>query len=181
MRFTLALLASLMASTAFADRIAVPAAQHGIFDGGRIPPAAQGVMTFGASDGLSLTARPYSALPLSGTSWHGLLLHGLRRDGSARLLQWKCMGGCLRDWNETSMSSQYLARAEGLEIKKDIRTVEIDMAVVKDRQATQQQMLEQILSQVRHGNSWRSMFIAGGSGAGGIILAIIMKIFHIGG
>ena len=127
MRFTLALLASLMASTAFADRIAVPAAQHGIFDGGRIPPAAQGVMTFGASDGLSLTARPYSALPLSGTSWHGLLLHGLCRDGAARLFQWQCMGGCLRDRGETSMSSQYLARAEGLEIKKDIRTVEIDM------------------------------------------------------
>ncbi|MCL1511266.1 MULTISPECIES: hypothetical protein [Acetobacteraceae] len=79
------------------------------------------------------------------------------------------------------MNDQYLTRAEGLEIKKDIREIETDMAVVKDRQASQQQMLEQILSQVRHGNSWRSMFIAGGSGAGGIILAIIMKIFHIGG
>lgn len=44
------------------------------------------------------------------------------------------------------MSSQYLTRAEGLEIKKDIRAVEMDMTVVKDRQATQQQMLEQILS-----------------------------------
>ncbi|WP_282800096.1 hypothetical protein [Bombella apis] len=79
------------------------------------------------------------------------------------------------------MSNQYLTRAEGLEIKKGIRAVEMDMAVLKDRQATQQQMLEQILSQVRHGNSWRSMFIAGGSEAGGIIVAVIMKIFHIGG
>ncbi|MBE1723175.1 hypothetical protein [Bombella apis] len=79
------------------------------------------------------------------------------------------------------MNDQYLTRAEGLEIKQDIRAAEMDIAVIKDRQASQQQMLEQILSQVRHGNSWRSMFIAGGSGAGGIILAIIMKIFHIGG
>ena len=79
------------------------------------------------------------------------------------------------------MNDQYLTRAEGLEIKQDIRAAEMDIAVIKDRQAAQQQMLEQILSQVRHGNSWRSMFIAGGSGAGGIIIAIIMKIFHIGG
>lgn len=79
------------------------------------------------------------------------------------------------------MNSQYLTRAEGLEIKKDIRDIEKDMAVVKDRQASQQQMLENILAQVRKGNSWRSLFIAGGSSAGGIIIAIIMKIFHIGG
>ncbi|MPW00457.1 hypothetical protein [Bombella apis] len=65
MRFTLALLASLMAGTAFADSIAVPPAQHGIFDGGQLPTAAQGIMTFGAAGGVSLTARPYSALPLS--------------------------------------------------------------------------------------------------------------------
>ncbi|MCX5617587.1 hypothetical protein NQF86_02720 [Bombella sp. TMW 2.2543] len=79
------------------------------------------------------------------------------------------------------MNDQYLTRAEGLEIKKDIRDIEVDMAVVKERQASQQQMLENILVQVRKGNSWRSLFIAGGYGAGGIIIAIIMKIFHIGG
>ncbi|MUG90128.1 hypothetical protein [Bombella sp. ESL0385] len=79
------------------------------------------------------------------------------------------------------MNDQYLTRAEGLEIKQDIRDIEMDMAVVKDRQASQQQMLEKILSQVRHGNSWRNLFIAGGSSAGGIIIAVIMKIFHIGG
>lgn len=42
MRFTLALLASLMAGTAFADSIAVPPAQHGIFDGGQLPPGGSG-------------------------------------------------------------------------------------------------------------------------------------------
>lgn len=65
MRFTLALLASLMTGTALADSITVPPTQHGIFDGGQLPPSAQGIMTFGASGGTSLTARPYSALPLS--------------------------------------------------------------------------------------------------------------------
>lgn len=65
MRFTLALLASLMAGTALADSIAVPPAQHGIFDGGQLPPSAQGIMTFGTSGGLSMKAVPYSALPLS--------------------------------------------------------------------------------------------------------------------
>lgn len=65
MHFTLALLASMMAGTALADSIAVPPAQHGIFDGGHLPPAAQGLMTFGASGGMSLTVRTYSALPLS--------------------------------------------------------------------------------------------------------------------
>lgn len=79
------------------------------------------------------------------------------------------------------MNDQYLTRAEGLEIKQDIRAAEMDIAVIKDRQAAQQQTLEQILSQVRQGNSWRSMFIAGGAGAGGSIIAIILKLFHIGG
>ena len=65
MRFTLALLTSLMTGTALADSIAVPPAQHGIFDGGQLPPSAQGIMTFGASGGLSMKAVPYSALPLS--------------------------------------------------------------------------------------------------------------------
>lgn len=65
MRFMLALLASLMTGTALADSIAVPPAQHGIFDGGHLPPAAQGIMTFGASGGLGMKAVPYSALPLS--------------------------------------------------------------------------------------------------------------------
>ena len=49
MRFTLALFASLMAGTAFADSIAVPPAQHGIFDGGHLPPEAQGLLTSDAA------------------------------------------------------------------------------------------------------------------------------------
>ncbi|MCX5617617.1 hypothetical protein NQF86_02880 [Bombella sp. TMW 2.2543] len=49
MRFTLALLASLMGGTALADSIAIPPAQHGIFDGGQLPPSAQGLLTSDAA------------------------------------------------------------------------------------------------------------------------------------
>ncbi|MXV35876.1 MULTISPECIES: hypothetical protein [unclassified Saccharibacter] len=78
------------------------------------------------------------------------------------------------------MNDQYLTRAEGIEIKADIKAVEADMAVVKSHQAAQQQTLEQILSQVQRGNSWRSMFIAGGIAGAEAIVAVLLKIYHIG-
>ncbi|GBQ07858.1 hypothetical protein [Saccharibacter floricola] len=78
------------------------------------------------------------------------------------------------------MNDQYLTRAEGIEIKADIKAVEADMAIVKSHQAVQQQTLEQILSQVQRGNSWRSMFIAGGIAGAEAIIAVLLKIFHIG-
>lgn len=78
------------------------------------------------------------------------------------------------------MHDHYLTRAEGVEIKADIKAVEADMAVMKSKQDTQGHTLDQILSQVQRGNSWRSMFIAGGiAGAEGII-ALLFKLFHIG-
>lgn len=78
------------------------------------------------------------------------------------------------------MNDQYLTRAEGIEIKADIKAVEADIAAVKERQSTQQHTLDQILVQVQRGNSLRSMFIAGGSGAGGLVVAALIKIFHLG-
>ncbi len=65
MRFALALSVSLITGTASANSMAIPPGQHGIFDSGKLPPSAQGIMTFGEAGSISLKAVPYSALPLS--------------------------------------------------------------------------------------------------------------------
>ncbi|GBQ19534.1 hypothetical protein AA12717_0284 [Gluconacetobacter sacchari DSM 12717] len=77
------------------------------------------------------------------------------------------------------MDSVYLTRAEGREIRDDLKALEADMAVVKAQQAGQQQTLDQILVQVQKGNSVRSMMIAGGSGIGGGVVAGVAYLAHL--
>lgn len=58
MRFALALSVSLITGTASANSMAIPPAQHGIFDSGKLPPSAQGIMTFGEAGSISLKSAP---------------------------------------------------------------------------------------------------------------------------
>lgn len=78
----------------------------------------------------------------------------------------------------TMDGSIYLTRAEGAEIRQDLKRVEADMAVVKDRQESQAETLNKILSLVQKGNSVRAMFVAGGSGIGGGIVAGAAYLAH---
>lgn len=72
----------------------------------------------------------------------------------------------------------YFTRAEALDMRADLKAVEADVTILKDRQQAQQSTLDRILTAVENKNSVRDMLIAGGSGVGGGLAAGMAYLLH---
>ncbi|MFP2873778.1 hypothetical protein ACLEIY_16290 [Acetobacter tropicalis] len=72
----------------------------------------------------------------------------------------------------------YMTRSEGQDIRRAQQLTNERLAIVEHEQRNQKTTLDEILTEVRKGQSVRAMFIAGGSGLGGGVAAGVAYFLH---